>query len=89
MPKVVLNIFETKSEGKKVYRAVIQIGENPEPVSMGTIVYQDGEEIGSREKNEIIRQLKDKAKKWTMEQVDENGQPLILFVHNLDINPYD
>jgi len=85
MRKVVLNIFKVGEE----YRAVIQIGNHAEPKSMGTIVYQDGKEIGSKDKNEIIRQLKEKAKNWARKQVDENGHPLIPFVHNIDINPYD
>jgi len=85
MRKVVLNIFKVGDE----YRAVIQVGNHAEPVSLGTIIYQDGMEIdnasgaqGGRDKNEAIRQLKDRAKNWAREQ----GIP---FVHNLDFNPYD
>ena len=83
MRKAVLNIFETESEGEKVYRAVMQVGENPQPVSMGKIVYQDGEEVDSfKDTNDAIRRLKEKAENWAREQ----GIP---FVHNIDINPYD
>jgi hypothetical protein len=85
MPKVALNIFKTE-EGE--YRAVMQIGNHAEPVSMGTIVYQDGDETesrgtqGTRDAREIIRELQQKATKWAR----ENNIP---FIHNLDINPYD
>lgn len=85
MARVVLNIFKTE-QGE--YRAVIQTGENPEPASMGEIIYQDGEEIdtigiqGARDRNEIIRQMKGKAIKWAR----DNNIP---FVDNIDINPYD
>ena len=81
MPKVALNIFKTGQE----YRAVIQVGENPEPISMGKIVYQDGKDVSSKYikyTREAIASLKEKARKWAREQK-------ILFVHNLDINPYD
>ena len=81
MPKVALNIFKTGQE----YRAVIQVGENPEPISMGKIVYQDGKDVSSKYikyTREAIASLKEKAKKWAREQK-------IPFVHNLDINPYD
>jgi len=89
MPKVALHIFERESEGKKEYRAVIQVGENPEPASVGTIVYQDEMEVDSKDTEDMrkaTRQLKKKAKNWEREQVDENGDPI--FVHNIDINPY-
>jgi predicted peroxiredoxin len=79
MPKVVLNIFKTE-EGK--YHMVMQAGENPEPKSLGTIVYSDGEEIDSKDPREVIRQLKEKVKNWACEQG-------IDFIENLDINPYD
>ena len=84
MPKVALNIFKVGEE----YRAVIQIGNHAKPKSMGTIIYQDGEEIdttgiqGTRDKNGIIRQMKNKAIKWAR----DNNIP---FVDNLDINPYN
>jgi hypothetical protein len=85
MAKVVLNIFKTE---KGEYRAVMQIGNHAEPKSMGTIVYQDGEDletrgtIGVKDSRGIIRMLNERARKWAR----ENGIP---FVHNLDFNPYD
>jgi hypothetical protein len=79
MPKAALNIFKVGT----VYRAVAQVGENPRPVSMGIVVYQDGEEMKTmKDKNTAIGQLKEKAKKWARQQN-------IPFVHNIDINPYD
>ncbi|MDP2934404.1 MAG: hypothetical protein Q8N59_01365 [bacterium] len=89
MPKVALHIFERESKGEKEYRAVIQTGENLQPVSLGIIVYQDEMEVDSKDTEDMrkaTRQLKEKAKTWTREQKDENGDPI--FVHNIDINPY-
>jgi len=79
MPKkVALNIFKIGEE----YRAVIQIGNNAQPVSMGITVYQSGMEANSNNIREVIRQLKDKAQQWARDN-------LIPFVDNLDFNPYD
>jgi len=64
---------------------VMQAGENPQPTSMGVIVYQDGKEIDSKDIQDIreaSRQLKEKAENWAREQGIE-------FVDNIDINPYD
>jgi hypothetical protein len=82
MRKVVLNIFKTE-EGE--YHMVLQAGENPEPKSLGTIVYRDEMEVDSKDTEDIrkaTRQLKEKVKNWACEQG-------IKFIENLDINPYE
>lgn len=79
MAKIILSIFKVGDE----YRAVIQVGENPEPISNGRIIYQDGGEGEALEgPKDSIREAKEKAKKWAREQ----GIP---FVHNIDFNPYE
>lgn len=84
MPKIILSILKVGDE----YRALIKIGENPEPTANGRVIYQDGEEVeyDPREEKSLvrdpIREMKEKAKKWAREQ----GIP---FVHNIDFNPYE
>ena len=78
MPKVVLSIFKVGDE----YRALIKIGENPEPAANGRIVYQDGEEVnGLPSTRDVIWEMKQKARRWAREQG-------ISFVHNIDVDPY-
>ena len=95
MPKVILSIFKRRVIIGDEYRALIKIGEHAEPTANGRVIYQDGEEVEDdpmESKSLIrdpIRQMKEKAKKWAREQVDENGDPIIPFVHNLDFNPYE
>lgn len=82
MPKIILKIFKMGGQ----YRAVVE--EDPEPTANKRIIYQDsGEGENLAKSRGLIRQMKEKAKKWVREQVDENGDP-IPFVHNLD-NPYE
>ena len=79
MTKIILSIFKVEDE----YRAVIQIEENSKPTANGRIIYQDGEEAnGLLGSGDLIREMKEKAKKWAREQ----GIP---FVHNIDFNPYE
>jgi hypothetical protein len=79
MPKVILSIFKIGDE----YRAVIKKGENAEPASNGRVIYQDGEEVNAlSDTMDLIRKMKEKAKKWAREQK-------IPFVHNIDFNPWE
>jgi hypothetical protein len=82
MPKIILSIFKRGKE----YRALIKKGQNAEPVSNGRVIYQDGEEVNSlSESMDLIRKMKEKAKKWAREQ----RNPKIPFVHNIDFDPYE
>ena len=77
MKKIELSIIKTGNE----YRAVIQIGENS--LTNKEVIYKSGREIEDSLIDTRVRgeELRQEAKKWAREHK-------ILYVINLDINPY-
>lgn len=81
--KVILSIIRVDNE----YRAIVQVGENPEVPTEKKIILSLDEEVediegyGGVKTREIIRELKEQAKKWARKEK-------IPFVANLDFDPY-